>query len=172
MASVLVLLSSTMYLSHALDPKRPNIIFFLTDDQDLLFDSMNFMPFTQKWFQQNALEFTNSFISTPICCPSRTESITGRGFQNIRNGAIDCMDISATDNVFNNNNSMFQKFHDNGYLTSSFGKLTNNMNTFWCPSDNIPTLKGFDRINCPCNYSMYISIKYFIQIQPRQSQLT
>ena len=148
-----MLLLLLIHLSNALDPNRPNFIFFLTDDQDLLFDSMSYMPFTYPYLQQNGVEFTNSFISTPICCPSRTESITGRGFQNIQNGPIDCMDISATYNVFNNTDSMFQLFANNGYLTGSFGKLTNNMNNFWCNKKTPPMLDGFHRINCPCDYS-------------------
>eukprot|EP01084_Bolivina_argentea_P023304 43456_1 len=160
MMVLLVTLHLLAIACYGLDSSRPNFVFFLTDDQDLLFDSMSYMPFTSNYFKQNGITFTNSFISTPICCPSRTESITGRGFQNIRqNGHIDCMDIAATYNVFNNTASMFQLFHQNDYITSSFGKLVNNMNIFWC--DNKPPLtNGFDRIQCPCNYNDFYGHQY------------
>eukprot|EP01083_Nonionella_stella_P111184 326010_1 len=147
-----------LHRCNGLDPSRPNFVFVLTDDQDLLFDSMSYMPFTKRFFEQNGVTFSNSFISTPICCPSRTESITGRGFQNIRQNKVDCMDISATYNVFDNAQSMFQLFHEHQYTTSSFGKLTNNMPTFWC-KDN-PRLTGFDRIHCPCDYNDFYGNEY------------
>eukprot|EP01084_Bolivina_argentea_P023305 43457_1 len=157
---VYLILYLVLHLCNGLDPTRPNFIFFLTDDQDLLFDSMLYMPFTLDYFEKNGITFTNSFISTTICCPSRTESITGRTYQNIRQkGQIDCMDIAAQYNVFNNTQSMFQIFQKNGYITSSFGKLTNNMNKFWC-EDKPPLLTGFDRIQCPCDYNNFYGIQY------------
>ena len=120
---------------------------------------MDYMPFTKHFFESNGMTFTNSFIATPICCPSRTESITGRGFHNIRQPPVDCMDISATFNVFNNTQSMFQVFHRNGYDTSSFGKLTNNMIQYFCVHSP-PFTNGFDRIHCPCDYNNFYGAKY------------
>ena len=137
-------------LSNALDSSRPNFIFVLTDDQDVVFDSMDYMPFTKHHFESNGMTFTNSFVSTPICCPSRTESIAGRTFQNIRQDRpFDCMGVRAKFNVFNNNQSMFQKFHAEGYDTSTFGKLTNNQHGFFC-EHSPPFTAGFDRIHSPC----------------------
>ena len=143
----------------SLDPSRPNFVFILTDDQDVVFESMDYMPFTKDFFESNGMTFTNSFIATPICCPSRTESITGRGFQNIRQKPVDCMDISAKFNVFNNTQSMFQMFHGHGYDTSTFGKLTNNMNKYFC-EHSPPFTDGFDRIHCPCNYNDFYGTEY------------
>ena len=143
----------------ALDPSLPNFVFILTDDQDLVFDSMDYMPFTKHFFETNGMTFTNAFIATPICCPSRTESITGRGFHNIRQQPVDCMDISARFNVFNNTQSMFQMFHGHGYDTSTFGKLTNNMNAYFC-AHSPPFTSGFDRIHCPCDYNDFYGTEY------------
>ena len=69
------------------------------------------------------------------------------------------MDISAKYNVLNNTESLFQLFHSNGYSTSSFDKLTNNMNAFWCERDP-PLLDGFDRVHCPCNYNDFYGDEY------------
>ena len=140
---------------------KPNFIFILTDDQDITLDSMQAMPFTHKYIIQEGLTFNNSFIATPICCPSRTETISGRHFQNVRLEKGGCMHADATGTVFNNTDSMFQIFQKNGYLTGSFGKLTNNMNGFWCKKDTSQeTLKGFDRINCPCDYNDFYGNEY------------
>eukprot|EP01084_Bolivina_argentea_P024575 45786_1 len=139
---------------------RPNFIFILTDDQDVTLDSMQALPNTIKYIANEGITFNNTFIATPICCPSRTETIAGRNFHNIKKqGDNDCMNIAATYNVFNNNESMFQVFSRNGYDTGSFGKLTNNMGKFWCDSN--PKLKGFSRIHCPCDYNNFYGQKYF-----------
>ena len=109
-------------------PARPNFIFVLADDQDLLFDSMQYMPNTQKFIVNEGLTLSNAFIATPVCCPSRTETITGRVFQNIkREGFNSCMNIAAQYNVLNNTDSLFAIFHQNNYSTASFGKLTNDL---------------------------------------------
>lgn len=38
---------------------------------------MEFMPKTLKLMRQRGLEFRNGFVSTPICCPSRSSILTG-----------------------------------------------------------------------------------------------
>ncbi|MCA1727493.1 MAG: sulfatase-like hydrolase/transferase [Actinobacteria bacterium] len=50
----------------------PNLIFVLTDDQR--FDQMSVMPATIENFN---VEFSNAFVSTPLCCPSRATFLTG-----------------------------------------------------------------------------------------------
>ena len=55
----------------------PNIILFLTDDQDQLLFGMDPMIKTKTWFQTGQ-SFDNAFVSTPICCPSRSSLLTGR----------------------------------------------------------------------------------------------
>ena len=49
-----------------------NIIFLLTDDQDLRLGSMQAMPFTMEHIMHAGANVSNFFIHTPICCPSRT----------------------------------------------------------------------------------------------------
>ena len=50
---------------------------FITDDQDLLLGSMDFMPKTLKFMGKRGVEFKNCFVSTPICCPSRSTILSG-----------------------------------------------------------------------------------------------
>ena len=78
------------------DFMRPNIVVFITDDQDvelgllasevkigkscftsLLSGSMAAMPKTVRIFVDGGVEFKHGFVSSPICCPSRTSILTG-----------------------------------------------------------------------------------------------
>jgi hypothetical protein len=58
--------------------KRPNIIFILTDDQDLHMDSLNYMPLLQKYIVKEGTFYERHYCSTAICCPSRVRLWTGK----------------------------------------------------------------------------------------------
>ena len=55
---------------------QPNIVMFITDDQDNFLDGMEPMVKTKSWFGSGQ-KFTNAFVSTPVCCPSRSSVLTG-----------------------------------------------------------------------------------------------
>ena len=141
----------------------PNFIFIITDDQSSWMNSTEVvMPNTMKYIHDHGMNFKNAFVATPICCPSRTETISGRYLQNIQSKNLSlntCMDVNAKGNVFNKS-SMFQILQKNGYQTGIFGKMTNDQNEYWCTpiENNYSTpllLSGFDRINCPCQMAYY-----------------
>jgi arylsulfatase A-like enzyme len=55
----------------------PNVLIFLMDDQRTGGGSMEVMPRTRRWFR-NGRRYSNSFVTTPLCCPSRSSILTGR----------------------------------------------------------------------------------------------
>jgi arylsulfatase A-like enzyme len=57
-------------------PKHPNILFILTDDLDT--DSIKVMPQLKSLLIEQGTLFSNFFITTPLCCPSRTSILRGQ----------------------------------------------------------------------------------------------
>eukprot|EP01060_Flectonema_neradi_P017444 TRINITY_DN2432_c0_g1_i4.p1 TRINITY_DN2432_c0_g1~~TRINITY_DN2432_c0_g1_i4.p1 ORF type:complete len:537 (+),score=118.77 TRINITY_DN2432_c0_g1_i4:83-1612(+) len=128
---------------------KPNIIFFLTDDQDqMLGGSMPAtapggatpIPKTQKLLGDGGMLADNMYIHTPICCPSRAETFTGRYFHNLKvdgqcpagyggqddEGNLCCMHV---DEKLVNNYTMATGLSDAGYKVGMFGKYLNYLST-------------------------------------------
>ncbi|KAL2003750.1 hypothetical protein VTN02DRAFT_2386 [Thermoascus thermophilus] len=63
---------------HGASRERPNIVFILTDDQDLRLDSLEYMPLIRRHLQDQGTFYTNHFVTTALCCPSRVSLWTGR----------------------------------------------------------------------------------------------
>ena len=59
-----------------LEGKKPNIIIILTDDQDV--DSMKYMPKLNKHLVERGVNFTEAFVTTPVCCPARVTFLRGQ----------------------------------------------------------------------------------------------
>ncbi|KAI1078756.1 alkaline-phosphatase-like protein [Whalleya microplaca] len=59
-----------------------NIIFILTDDQDLHMHSLEYMPFVQRHLMDHGTFFRRHFCTTALCCPSRVTLWTGKAAHN------------------------------------------------------------------------------------------
>lgn len=57
--------------------KRPNFVLILTDDQDVVLGGMDPMTNVQRFIGKEGITFTNSYVTSPICCPSRASLLTG-----------------------------------------------------------------------------------------------
>ena len=109
----------------------PNIVWFLTDDQDQklggsfpMHNGVGPMPKTKALLADKGATATNWFIHTPICCPSRSQLVSGRYFHNIKGvGGGTCMHVN--ENVVNNQ-SFALDLHGAGYEVGMFGKYLNN----------------------------------------------
>ena len=58
--------------------RPPNFLFIMSDDQDLLLDSLSYTPLTMKHMRDKGTTFSNHFVTTALCCPSRVSLWTGR----------------------------------------------------------------------------------------------
>jgi arylsulfatase A-like enzyme len=99
----------------------PNILIILTDDQPV--DSLGVMPATRRLFRRQGVDFTNAYVTTPYCCPSRASISTGlythnHGVRwNMERQPDALGDHSAT--------IEYQLRSNAGYRTAFFGKYLN-----------------------------------------------
>ncbi len=57
---------------------RPNILFILTDDQDLHMNSLDYVPLIKKHLIDQGTLYRKHFCTTAICCPARVSIFTGK----------------------------------------------------------------------------------------------
>ena len=107
---------------------RPNVVFMLTDDQDLELGSMNAMSFTRALGATGA-NFTQFMAHTPVCCPSRSELLTGRYFHSIKGSNFTqkgCMHVRTDEDTPTGDPLPFASaLKKIGYATGMYGKYLN-----------------------------------------------
>ena len=57
---------------------KPNIVFILTDDQDLHMNSLDYSPLIKKHLIDQGTLYKKHFCTTAICCPARVSILTGK----------------------------------------------------------------------------------------------
>lgn len=62
--------------------KRPNMVFILTDDQDLHMKSMPYMPYLKKHLLDRGTFYQRHYCTIALCCPSRVSLWTGKAGHN------------------------------------------------------------------------------------------
>lgn len=63
-------------------PKKPNIVILMSDDQDLRLGSTDFQHVLQRDVHAKGTEFKNHYATTANCCPSRTSFFRGQMVHN------------------------------------------------------------------------------------------
>lgn len=119
--------------------ERPNIVLLLTDDQDVLLGGIDRMPNLRRHLIESdgGTTFTNAYVHTPICCPSRSSILSGRY---LHNGVTKNNSVSG-----NCNGRLWQEDAERktfaiyakkaGYSTSYAGKY---LNTYGCQDEDDP----------------------------------
>lgn len=114
----LLLISTLVFQSCGILPRfsdeRPNFLIIVTDDQR--YDSMEYMPNTQQLIFDQGVTFSNGYVTTPFCCPSRASILTGMYAHNHY--------------VYVNEDKLYfqtvvEDLHKNGYYTGLVGKYLN-----------------------------------------------
>jgi len=98
-------------------PERPNVLIIVSDDQR--WGTLDAMPQTRRVFAHRGIKYSNAYVTTPLCCPSRASILSGRYAHNhgvIRNEVDDTLNYSRT---------MPAVLKRLGYRTAVVGKLSN-----------------------------------------------
>ncbi len=122
----------------------PNFVIILTDDLDWTLGGTHASTLrrTREWIAEQGKTFTNWFVQTPVCCPSRAELLTGKFFHNLRlpsgqKGEGGCMHVDVASNAshpFYQRDYFASYFQQLNYTVGIFGKHLNNAN----PTDFLP----------------------------------
>jgi arylsulfatase A-like enzyme len=114
-----------------LPANRPNILLLVSDDQQMATFTRALMPSVFSGLVDRGVRFERFYVNSALCCPSRSEILTGLTEQHT--GVDD-------NNVPLNRPTIVEALHDLGYRTMLSGKYLNSL-----PCDPRPE---FDRWVC------------------------
>ena len=106
---------------------RPNVVVVLTDDQDLVLGSMDYMPKTRSLLGAQGATLSQYFVPTSLCCPSRATLLTGQYihnhgiFQNFRPDG----GFLRFKNLGHEEKTLAAALQQAGYRTALLGKYLN-----------------------------------------------
>ncbi len=121
--------------SAAIVASRPNIVFFMTDDQNL--EQMVALPSVRELIADRGVSFDNAINPLPLCCPARASLLTGTYPHNhgvVSNRAESGGGFDGLDQT----NTLARWLDDAGYRTGHVGKYMNG----YSQKSTIPT--GWD----------------------------
>jgi N-acetylglucosamine-6-sulfatase len=107
------------------EPDRPNILFILTDDQDV--ESAAYMPHLRAQIVDRGTKFDNAFVTDALCCPSRTSILRGQYPHNhlVQYNEEPYGGYELFSMLGHENSTVATWLHDSGYRTALFGKYLN-----------------------------------------------
>ena len=101
--------------------EKPNIVVIETDDQR--WDTLGYMPIVQSRLVGQGINFTNGFVTTSLCCPSRASFLTGLYAHNHK--LTSNVPPQGGAEVFKDGSTIAVWLKSAGYKTSLVGKYMN-----------------------------------------------
>ncbi len=149
------------------DRSRPNIVLVQADDAVL--SDIAHMPNVRRLMVRGGTEFSNYFVSYPLCCPSRTTLLTGqfshnhRVLSNFRGNDGGYYTFRDLPGKLNQKNSLAPWLRRAGYRTGMVGKYLNEYGTL----DRREVPPGWDRWAGLIDNSTYDYFNYAMNIDGR-----
>jgi arylsulfatase A-like enzyme len=129
-ATGLVLVAALAFAAPAVaqEPSKPNVVLLMTDDQTV--GDMEVMPMTRRLIGGRGVTFTRSFVSYPLCCPSRATFLTG---QYAHNNGVHCLYKWCHGGYGHMRTDEYlpRWLEDVGYATGHIGKYLNGYGSEW-----------------------------------------
>jgi N-acetylglucosamine-6-sulfatase len=122
---------------------RPNIILIVTDDQR--WNTLWAMPNVRRDLVAHGVTFTNSFVTTSLCCPSRASILTGQYSRHT--GVYNDAGRHGGAPAFTDTSTLATWLHGAGYQTALVGKYLNDYNLM--PHHEPPGWSEWDAIASP-----------------------
>lgn len=105
-------------------PAHPNVVILMSDDQRWDMVTPTFTPnIYSDLVAGNPYAFTNSFVPNPLCCPSRTSTLTGN--YSHTTGVWSNAAPSGGFTAFHDQSTIAVDFQQAGYRTAMIGKYLN-----------------------------------------------
>ncbi|KAI0467011.1 alkaline-phosphatase-like protein [Xylaria cf. heliscus] len=111
--------------------QRPNIVFIITDDQDLHLGSLDYQPVVRKLLAEKGTTFSQHYVTVAKCCPSRASLLRGQAGHN-----TNITEVSAPGGNYDkwlisgeNDNYLPHWLVAAGYNADYIGKIMNGYNT-------------------------------------------
>jgi N-acetylglucosamine-6-sulfatase len=101
--------------------QRPNIVVFMTDDQTVA--ELGGMRQTRRLVERKGVRFDRSYVSYPVCCPSRATYLTGQYAHN--HGVMGLYPPTGGYGRFDKRNALPVWLQRAGYHTAHLGKFLN-----------------------------------------------
>ena len=124
-------------------PQEPNILLVLTDDQDV--GSVSKMTHLQSEIVDRGTTFSRSFVTTALCCPSRTSILRGQYAHNHKVWTNHYPDggFKRFKELGHESSTVATWLDKVGYHTGYIGKYLNEYGSYDKPTTHIPP--GWDR---------------------------
>jgi len=142
-------------------PPRPNLVIILTDDQrwdttGVTHSRDGATPVMRKVEAELAgsgVTFSNAFVSTALCCPSRASLLAGQYAH--RTGVLTNTPPLGGATKFDDSSSLATWLQGDGYRTGLFGKYLNGYGGLWRPPAQPYVPPGWDEWHAFRNTKYY-----------------
>jgi N-acetylglucosamine-6-sulfatase len=120
-STVVAVLLLAVAAAPALGAERPNLVVIMTDDQTVA--DLSAMPRTRALIAAKGVRFERSYVSYPVCCPSRATFLTGQYAHN--HGVMGLYPPTGGYGRFDKRNALPVWLRRAGYFTAHLGKFLN-----------------------------------------------